>query len=444
MTECPFERNTYMENSPTNLTIGEISQMSEKDFDDWADAFRKEVTHAWDKLGVPIIGGRPADGIISDFKSLANYDVKKLDRADGTTGEVDCLSNPNIGGTCKQFFPTMLKTKDITGDAFDGPSIYKYFADDSYSAKFKKLVWKQVQEDRPRIFADADAKLMSAAVDFRVCFGLRPAGNFPPAIAKYLYLRFTDHIEDQDNVVIYDPCAGWGGRILGAMACCHERQIHYVGTDPNSDHWMANLDVSKYAYLADYFNGNIRGKHKNTYELFQSGSEDICDDPEFQKYEGKLDLVFTSPPYFAAEGYSDDETQSYFKFRTYEEWRDAFLRKTLETCVAYLKEGRWLIWNIADVVYSSQFLPMESDTIAIAEELGLEYRGKLKMALATAPGGDKVNADGVPTTKNFCRIDGKVRKFEPILMFWKPETETAATENVSETSFDKMLEAMSK
>jgi len=130
--------------------------------------------------------------------------------------------------------------------------------------------------------------------------------------------------------------------------------------------------------------------------------------------------VFTSPPYFAAEGYSDEATQSYIKFPSYEEWLDGFLAPTLKTCVDYLKEERWLLWNISDVVLSSSYLPLESDTIKILESLGLEYRGVLKMALATAPGGNRDTKDGVPRTKNYCRIDDNIKKFEPILTFWKP------------------------
>ncbi len=439
MTECPYERNTYMENSPTNLTIGKIKSFSRPQFDEWADKFRKEVTYSWDEFGVPIEPGRSADAIVRDFRSLANYDVTKLVKADETTGELDCLTNPGTGNKCVQFFPTMLKTKDISNGTLDGVSLYKYFADDDYRSDFKHYLYRQFRIDFLKMLSDDNLRIMDRPRVFRMSFPFRPAGNFPPVVAKHLYLRFTQHIEDQDNVVIYDPCSGWGGRILGAMACCNERQVHYVGTDPNTDHWMSSLEITKYAYLADYFNGNVRGRYKNTYELFQSGSEDICDNPEFQKYKGKLDLVFTSPPYFAAEGYSDDETQSYNRYRTYEEWRDLYLKKTLETCVSYLKEGRWLIWNIADVVFSNKYLPMEADTIAILEELGVEYHGKLKMVLPTPPGGNKENEDGIPTTKNFCRIDGRVKKFEPILMFWKPvENQTEETKGYVPT-FEEML-----
>jgi hypothetical protein len=59
--------------------------------------------------------------------------------------------------------------------------------------------------------------------------------NFPPRVAKYLHHRFTDDIKDQNRIIVYDPSAGFGGRLLGALAAGTDRQLHYVGTDPNPD-----------------------------------------------------------------------------------------------------------------------------------------------------------------------------------------------------------------
>ena len=56
-------------------------------------------------------------------------------------------------------------------------------------------------------------------------------------------------------------------------------------------------------------------KKSNTYDVFTDGSELIGNNPEFQKYKGKLDMVFTSPPYFNREQYSQDENQSFKIFR---------------------------------------------------------------------------------------------------------------------------------
>jgi len=242
--------------------------------------------------------------------------------------------------------------------------------------------------------------------------------NFPPLVAKHLYQRFTDDIKDQSKITIYDPSAGFGGRLLGALAAGADRQLHYIGTDPNSDNWV-HKGMSQYEALARFYNRNIRQKHHTTYDLYKLGSEVIGNNGRFQEYRGKLDLVFTSPPYFAAEGYSDEQTQSYMKFPTYDEWRDGFLRSTLETAVEWLKPGRPLLWNIADTKIGGKYVPLEYDSKAILKSFGMAYEGKLKMVLARSPGGNRMRDGRYPETKNFCMVGGEYRKFEPVFVFRK-------------------------
>ena len=262
---------------------------------------------------------------------------------------------------------------------------------------------------------------------FRIGY-IQPAVNYPPMTAKYLYERFTEDLKDQEVINIYDPSAGWGGRILGAMAVRDDRRIHYIGTDPNSDNFNDDGNYSKYASLADFYNtktyrGNPFFSETNTYEIFQEGSEEISKHPDFQKYKGKLDFIFTSPPYFNREAYSEDENQSYKKYgSSYENWRDGFLRPTLETCAEYLKPGRYMAWNVADLLISGKYLPLEQDSKDILEEFGLEYKYTLKMALEGMPGQNRIGEDGNPTCKNYCKVNGKFFKYEPVFVFWKPKT----------------------
>lgn len=256
---------------------------------------------------------------------------------------------------------------------------------------------------------------------FRLLFDLNPATNFSPVVAKYLYQRFLGHLPAGQRAIVYDPSAGWGGRLLGALSLYRDRSLHYVGTDPNTDHWMEDEGKTKYEFLAEFFNANVTAPTKATIEIFRDGSEVIQDSTEFQKYRGQIDFVFTSPPYFGAEAYSDDETQSYKKYPTYSDWLTGFLKETLTTSVEWLKPGRWLCWNIADVALGANYMPLQQNTIDILTELGMEYHGYLKMVLSTRPGGNKSTESGVPTTRNFCQVKGQVRKFEPILMFWKPD-----------------------
>jgi hypothetical protein len=290
-----------------------------------------------------------------------------------------------------------------------------------------------LSDDRPadyhqiRIFEKGEKLFPAGFKAFRVSW-CQVAVNFPPLTAKYLYEKFTRHVKDQPRITVYDPSAGWGGRILGAMSARTSLPLHYVGTDPNTDHTVIREDGSKttkYEMLAEFYN-NAKNqgtlfKSRHTYEVFQSGSEVIKNLEAFQKYEGELDMVFTSPPYFAKEAYSEDPTQSYKKFTTYEVWRDGFLRPTLETAVAYLKNDRYLLWNIADAKFGAEMLPLEQDSKDILENLGMISKGVVKMSLAQMPGANRVDEDtGKPKSKNFCKVNGNWLKYEPVFVFYKP------------------------
>ena len=245
---------------------------------------------------------------------------------------------------------------------------------------------------------------------FRLGLG-QPAVNFPALTAKLLYEYYTEHIDG--DVIVYDPSSGWGGRILGAM--CTNRKLHYIGTDPNPD------NVGRYESVAEFYNTHCiqdnpfwGDREKNTYSVFTNGSEEIYNEPNFKKYEGQVDFVFTSPPYFNREQYSQDENQSFKKFSAYEDWRDNFLKPTLTTAYKMLKDDRYICWNIAGIkVGSDKFIPLEQDSIDILEDLGCTYEGKLKMLMTKMIGLNPTQG------KNSVEIDGNYFKFEPILVFKK-------------------------
>lgn len=78
-----------------------------------------------------------------------------------------------------------------------------------------------------------------------------------------------------------------------------------------------------------------------------------------------------------------------------------------------------MAFNIADVNINSTQYPLERDTVEILKQQGLDYVGRLKMLLAVSPHHHVSKETGKPTTKNFCKVNGKWRKFEPIFVFYK-------------------------
>ena len=259
----------------------------------------------------------------------------------------------------------------------------------------------------------------SAIQGFRLGLG-QPAVNFPPLTARYLYEKYTDHIEQDEPLNIYDPSSGWGGRILGAMSSL--KRIHYIGTDPNTDNFIDELGITRYEYVADFFNNKVLEtnsfweEEQNTFHIFQEGSEHIGKHPDFQQYKGKLDMVFTSPPYFDREQYSTDEEQSYKAYPQYDDWRDNFLKPTLTNAYESLRNDRYLLWNIADIkIGTDKYHPLEQDSIDIVESLGGQYEGKLKMLMTRMIGLDP-SSSGI---KNSVKLNGEYYKYEPIFIFHK-------------------------
>ena len=473
-----YERSNLLE-SNININFERLLWMDDKQTSDWIESLRLFILSEWDEKGIPPTIGQNTKDIKKNFQKLREYPLhqgkKQFLTKDEDTGEYDVIRNYNkFGSAVNQFFPTMLKTRVNNG------SIYDWFTED-YKDKFQKVIRRILKRDsmynwskcvlsnellpqnyfvvqhkkdsveekyltlskfvienlpykhKTNLPIELDdekykflvhrfergQKLFPAGIQaFRLGLG-QPAVNFPPLTARWIYERYTKHIEQDEPLNIYDPSSGWGGRILGAMSSL--KRIHYIGTDPNTDNYIDELGKTRYEYVADFFNNEVLETNpfweedKNTYHLFQDGSEFIGNNPEFQTYKDILDLVFTSPPYFDREQYSEDEEQSYKLYPKYDNWRDNFLRPTLTTAYEYLKPNRYLLWNIADIkIGKDKYHPLEQDSIDIVESLGGEYKDKLKMLMTTMTG---LNPENV---KNCVKVDGSYRKYEPIFVFWKP------------------------
>jgi hypothetical protein len=158
--------------------------------------------------------------------------------------------------------------------------------------------------------------------------------NFRPTAAAAVYHRLLP----EHGGVVWDMSAGFGGRMLGALAC--DRVDRYFGTDP-STYAMDGLRemAEELVPMAEQF-----GRRTLEVELRQIGSEDFV--PE----RNSLDIRFSSPPFGPGhEKYSDEPTQSYKKFPTRHEWLHGFIGATLRNCAHGLKRSGILAINIASV-----------------------------------------------------------------------------------------------
>tara|TARA_R100001594_G_scaffold150264_1_gene210770 strand:- start:642 stop:2078 length:1437 start_codon:yes stop_codon:yes gene_type:complete len=469
-----YERSNLLE-SEVNINFEELLWMDDSETTKWIDKMRNFILSEWDDKGIPPTIGQSEIQIRNNFKKLRDYNVQQFLIFDDSDNKNVIKNYNKFASGVNQFFPTMLKTR--VGKS----SIYDWFTDE-YKDKFHKVIRRILKRDSmynwskcvlngeelPEHFFvvqhkknsieniyktltieeieklddkyktnlptelddenykflihrfELGQKLFPAGIQaFRLGLG-QPAVNFPPLTARWIYENYTKHISKEETLNIYDPSSGWGGRILGAMSS--HRKIHYIGTDPNTDNFIDELGITRYEYVADFFNNkcletnSFWEEDKNTYHIFQEGSEHIGNHKDFQQYKGKLDLIFTSPPYFDREQYSDDAEQSFKAYPQYEDWRDNFLKPTLENCYHSLKDDRYILWNIADIkIGKDKYYPLEQDSIDILTNLGMEYKGKLKMLMTSMVG---VNQENV---KNSVIIEKKALKYEPIFVFYKRE-----------------------
>lgn len=241
------------------------------------------------------------------------------------------------------------------------------------------------------------------------------ATNFPALVARALYERYTQGVQ---RPIIWDPSAGWAGRLAGAIIS-NNRPL-YIGCDPNSDHlWTdeSGGQHSKYTEIAAYYDTLKPFDPASEVLFIPCGSEVMRDQPAFQEYRGKVDVVFTSCPYFSKEVYSDDPEQSATKFSTFDSWCEGFLKPTIETAAEWLKPGGVLLWNIADIKLGNKMFPLEKMSIQYATGAGLVQESTMRLLLTNMPGANRVTSDGEGTAKNTCLWRGRLNKYEPIFSF---------------------------
>lgn len=142
------------------------------------------------------------------------------------------------------------------------------------------------------------------------------ASQFRPTAALAVYKHFN-------ATSIYDPCGGWGDRMVAAMAA--NLQYHCRDVNP--------LVIAGYASMQYMYGGNV------SFEYEQS---------ELNAPEGLYDLVFTSPPYWKVEKYQG-ELSSFKKYPKFEDWLHNFLFAMIDNSMSVLRPDGHMVLNISDV-----------------------------------------------------------------------------------------------
>lgn len=131
-----------------------------------------------------------------------------------------------------------------------------------------------------------------------------------------------------------DLSAGWGDRLISAILKDVE---YYVGVDPNP--------CLQPCYKSIIETLVPEGKRKN-YKVYEDKAESIdLDKVMIESDLESFDFIFTSPPFFTFEIYSDVEGQSVISYNTVDLWLNNFLFKSIDNSWGKLeKNGHYALY----------------------------------------------------------------------------------------------------
>jgi hypothetical protein len=192
------------------------------------------------------------------------------------------------------------------------------------------------------------------------------ASNFP--------INTVDEIIEKYNINnnFYDFSCGWGIRMLSSI----RNKVNYYGTDPN------HLLIEKLKKIHKKYD-----KINNTNSFIDircMGSEEFI--PE---WEGKMGLIFSSPPYYILEDYKIGN-QSIKNNKNYDDWLNSYLYNTMKNCNNYLIDGGYILVNIKNILNYKLY----DDTKNILSRLNLKYVGYKTLKNIKRPSTNKnINTD---------------------------------------------------
>lgn len=182
--------------------------------------------------------------------------------------------------------------------------------------------------------------------------GTYVATQFKPPVAKTMY-----DLYNADKVI--DISCGWGDRLAG-FYCSDAKE--YYGFDPNENNYpfyqkqciayekILGCENPKLTEYDNYF----ECKGEKFVRIYRLPAEDV----PYETIPEDIDLVFSSPPYFATELYgkgSDSESnQSWSRYNSHEAWQNDFLHNVIEKCWSRLRKGGHIGINIIDANIKGQ------------------------------------------------------------------------------------------
>lgn len=214
------------------------------------------------------------------------------------------------------FYSDELRAKTRREDVPISP--YEAWNDPIWKSLIMKELWKQGNKI---IGYEQIIQALDATVGKASFFGITKAINILLA-ASDLPLSRREELAGKKWL---DISAGWGDRLLAACAL----KMEYDGYDPNSE-------------MAPFYRQMISD--------WGNGSQEVITAP-FETAllkDKKYDFIFTSPPFYEVELYSDEDTQSVVNYPRLDQWIRKFLFRALAHAWNSLSKDGMLILHLGD------------------------------------------------------------------------------------------------
>jgi tRNA1(Val) A37 N6-methylase TrmN6 len=153
---------------------------------------------------------------------------------------------------------------------------------------------------------------------------------FRPLIAMEIYARF-------EPKHILDPCAGWGGRAVGAAAI----NIMYTGFDINKDLREPYAELEKFL-------------ETGTGTLTIQDATQVNYSTDVSPY----DMVFTSPPYYFLEKYNNNVA-----YASKDDMNKMFYIPLFSNTYKHLMHNGYFILNVNIEIYENVCIPLLGEAI---------------------------------------------------------------------------------
>ena len=224
----------------------------------------------------------------------------------------------------RKYMPHIYEVED-----HNGISIHSLWTEEGIKGTFKRL-------DKPNYTVNSNIS------EFIRWLKFNPVTIYSPIMTKSI-------ISELKCKTVFDPCIGWGGRMLGTT--CLGKDYQYTGCEP--------------------FTKTFQGLEKMVEDMDLEGQVKLYNQPVedvLEKIQDKMfDMCLTSPPYFDLEVYSHEGSQSIKKYETYEEWILQFLKPIIDYVCSHVT--KYSCWSVKNFKTKKQYNLLD-DVIQLHEENG--------------------------------------------------------------------------